>query len=153
MTWTEGRRADYLRECKKIIDRTGWMIQGVLPVEGGQGPVFGYTVGMTPAGLPELVCSGLPPEDVKQVLNLAASVHLKAEPPFKHGDTLKDAESFSVGLRLIDAPRAEIGTATAMYGPKARALQLVWPDENGGWPTPAIFGGSARQELFGTPWW
>lgn len=139
---------DYLFKLKKIINQHGWAVQGVFPIKEGE-LGFSYTVGMTEAGLPELMISGLFGKQAQDLLNIAAKIHLGAE--LKPGTTTQDVAN--VEFRVIDAPLAEIGVANRMYGPRARAVQLVWPEADGSWPDPVGPTPHARQELFGQAWW
>lgn len=148
---TEKQIAAFLAKIRTQIKENGWIVQGVFPVkEGDLG--FAYTVGLTLAGLPELVISGLWREQGQQLLNIAAQQHCREE--ILVGDTIEDIAN--VPFRAIDAPLAEVNTARRLYGWKqVRAIQLVWPDDNGLWPG-SVFTASAmegKQELLGPAWW
>jgi hypothetical protein len=120
----------YLDQCRAVIAEHGWMIQGVFATETSPGPPFAYTVGLTAAGLPELIITGLPHDLAPAILNNAAQSHLETElVPGKVCDT-----AASVPLRIAPAPNAEIGVAYQLYGERASALQLVWPDDAGIYP-------------------
>jgi hypothetical protein len=139
---------DYLLKVKKTVREHGWVAQGVFPNSAEDGLGFIYTVGLTVAGLPELIISGLFTEQGQDLVNSAAKLHLERE--FTPGDTI--TEMANVPFRVIDAPNAEIGVAVRMYGAKARALQLVWPEADGSFPS--VDQPHERQELFGgSTWW
>ena len=148
---TEKQIKAFLTKIRAQINEHGWIVQGVVPAKDGD-LGFAYTVGLTLAGLPELVISGLWREQGQQFLNIAAQQHCREE--ILAGDTIEDIAS--VPFRVIDVPLAEVNTARRLYGrSRVRALQLVWPDDNGLWPG-SVFAASAmegRQELLGPAWW
>jgi len=106
---------------------------------------FFYTVGLTAASRSELCLSALSPPLSAHLLNAAVKIHLGAE--LKHGDEIHDLSS--VPLRVISAPEVKMNVARALYGPRAHAVQLVWPDDEGSWPPSSRM----AQRLFGEPWW
>lgn len=127
----EDRRAAYDLQSQATIAEHGWMIQGVFPTEHYPGVEFAYTVGLAAAGLPELVISGLPLNLVGTLLNDAAQHTLTTE--LHPGDVLDGIAS--VPFRVIDAPAAEVNLSRRFYGAdKVRALQLLWPDDQGNYP-------------------
>lgn len=134
----------YLQTCRETIARHGWMIQGVFPTEEGPGTAFAYTVGLTAAGLPELVISGLPMDLAATLLNDAARISLATE--IKHGETITAIAN--VAFNVIDAPKAAIGLARRFYGENAKALQLIWPDERGHYPNDTGWSLGKGQEIF-----
>lgn len=141
----DGFPNDYLVELKKRIAKHGWVVQGVFPTRDTDPPPFAYTIGLTIAGLPELIVSGLAPNQAEQVITVAASVHLGEE--LLPGTTTNDV--ITIPMRIMDAPRATLGFARKVCGRNTRAVQLVWPDKDGDWPKVR----SDWQELFGEPWW
>ncbi|GIF75669.1 DUF4262 domain-containing protein [Asanoa siamensis] len=115
----------------RVIAEHGWMVQSVFPARGGNGAPFAYTVGLTAAGLPELIVCGLPADIAGHLLNTAAHRSLGAE--LRPGEALD--EIASVPLRVVDAPTAPVTTAHRLYPDRTvRALQLVWPDLHGHYP-------------------
>lgn len=141
MTRDDRLDAYMLGLAEKIL-QYGWVVQGVFPVKDGE-LGFAYTVGLTVAGLPELVLSGAYSEQAQNILNAAAQVHVGEE--LKPGVETNDIAN--VPFRVISAPHAEIGIAQRMYGPRVRAVQICWPEEDGSWPP------GEHQELFGPSWW
>lgn len=125
----ETRLDAYDRQSLSVIAEHGWMIQGVFDTDGGPG--FAYTVGLTPAGLPELVMSGLDHNTMATLLNGAAKRALANE--LKAGGLLVGIAS--VTFQVVAAPTAEVNMARHLYrGSNVRALQLVWPDKAGAYP-------------------
>lgn len=137
---------EYDRLCQKVIAEHGWMVQGVFPRAGDEGTPFSYTVGLTAAGLPELVISGLPAELAGELLNTAAHQSLTTE--FTAGQVLTDAAS--VPLRVVEAPAAEVNVAHRLYPGSVRALQLVWPDAAGVFPGDPGWSHGDAQPLYTT---
>lgn len=125
------RLDDYDKGCLDLIAKHGWMVQGVFPTRNDPDAPFAYTVGLTAAGLPELVISGLSAETSCALLNNAARRSLGEE--FKPGQVLDGIAS--VPFRVVDAPSAEVNMAHHLYEDRdVRALQLVWPDKGGAYP-------------------
>ncbi len=117
---------------QEIIDK-GWMVVCVFPVREQGTTLFAYTIGLTEAGLPELLISGdVEPDLLHDVLNKAAKQHLR--------DELLDGAS--VHLEGIPTPlkvvccgaSAPIQQARDHYADpdnrhrRVKALQLLWPD-------------------------
>lgn len=140
----DARMQAYLLTCRETIARHGWMIQGVFPTEESPGVEFSYTVGLTAAGLPELVISGLPMNLAGTLLNDAARLSLATA--VEPGDTITTIAS--VAFNVIAAPKAEIGLARRLCGEHAKALQLIWPDDRGHYPGEAGWSLSNGQEIF-----
>lgn len=114
-----------------IIREYGWMVQAVFGTEDDPGPDFAYTIGLTGAGLPELVITGFPHEMAAEILNAYARRHVRDE--IRPGDEVQVAPS-QVKLRAVAAPGTEAGTAFALYGDRCRFVQLLWPDDKGAYP-------------------
>jgi hypothetical protein len=154
--WSPQQRQRFLRQAAAAIAEHGWAVQGVAP-DGPDDVPFAYTLGMTPAGLPELAISGLTFDLMRALLNAVAVRHLAGD-GYEPGQTVEpfddEAGQVQVPLRVIAAPRAEVGVARALFGPAVRAVQLVWPDRFGAWPGTGRWRPQAvSQELFGDPWW
>jgi hypothetical protein len=152
-----GRVAGYQQRVARLIAEHGWMVQGVFPVEGDGPEVvpFGYTIGLTQAGLPELMISGwLGPEATQRLLNEAARRHLSRE--FEPGSLVSGVAAEGVVLRVRWASaRAPVQQARNFFeGPPVnrvvRVLQLVWPDSGGRYAGEAGYSVEPRmaQELF-----
>ena len=124
---------EYVREVLlPAIECHGWAVQAV---EGGRRSApFAYTVGLTEAGLPELLVTGMAAYRAAALLNVAAAHWLHAEPLPVHGAHL-DLEH--VCLELVDLPQpdAHLLMAVRLYGREAvTAQQLVRADDRGRWP-------------------
>lgn len=118
-------------------------------------PTATITIELFPSGRPgHILVQALSPEQLQGVLESAAHVHLKDE--LAHGHTADDI--ISVEARIIDAPEAVLGFASALYGhDKVRAVQVVWPDDNMLFPAQdgkmVIGGTEVEQPLYGPIWW
>lgn len=64
----QGTIDDYLQILREIVRDHGWAVQFV---ESGQRP-FAYTIGLHDKGLPELLITGLPPQNSARLLNSIA---------------------------------------------------------------------------------
>lgn len=126
-------RDDYYDEVVlPIISRSGWMVQAV----GGsraRAP-FAYTVGLTDAGLPELVATGLSALRSAELLNAVAFHYLHADPVPKPGDRFRLNDGPCLEVVALPHPEAHLFVATDLYGDAVRAHQLVWADDRGRWP-------------------
>lgn len=137
--------AEHLELVRATVGRCGWVVQHVR----AEGPVrvgFAYTVGLAPAGLPELLISGVGVDASGALLNLVARRALADE--VRHGDRVRFPGGETV--RLVAADGAPVNFARAMYGQGVGVLQMVWPSVPGG-GYPQASGG--LQELFGAVWW
>lgn len=141
----EVRQASYRMKQLTMIREFGWMVQGVFPTEQDQGVCFGYTIGLTEAGLPELLISGnLSPEALKSILNLAAQRHIRDE--IQPGEELTGLANTSLRV-LTCRPDAPVQQARNLYGKRVRVLQLIWPDKQGRFPDEEGFGGGLNIDL------
>lgn len=137
---------DYFDHVRAMVDRHGWLVQGVVG-SGGRAP-FAYTVGLTEAGLPELVVTGRRPERAAAVLDAVADYTVR-EVEVRPGEVvhLDDVHLEAVG---VPHPDAHLLTATALYGGQVRGLQLVWADDRGRLPWErAHRGGQGGQPVLG----
>lgn len=142
------RMLAYTTRVRELVGKDGWMVQGVFPTEPGD-VWLAYTVGLTDAGLPELFMAGLSGGQLHGLLNALAARHIARE--IVAGATVRGVGS--VPLRVIGAPRAPIGFARQLYGVRASAVQVVWPDDEGRWPGTPRWRANPVQPLFGDVWW
>jgi hypothetical protein len=136
----------------RAICELGW---AVAHVEGsGQSSGYSYTIGLTRFhGHPELLVSGLEPEDATRLLGeLAGSVRggsrLIAGVMFgaDTGHTLQLAD-IADPQRMTDAQTVYASEAGHVDG-----LQVIWSDQSGNWPwDPGWLGTDCDQPLFGHP--
>lgn len=141
----EATRQDYLDHLRETTLKQGWAVQYV---EDDRRP-FAYTIGLSEAGLPELVITGLSPPMSVRLLNAVADymVH-KIEPA--PGDTITLPDDWFAEFVEIAEPTAHLGFAVALCGPDIRALQIVWHDRLGHSPwCPEFNRGGRRQPVLG----
>lgn len=114
------------------ISRYGWMVQFV----GGDRTYapFAYTVGLTEAGLPELVVTGLTDQRSARLLNGVGAHYLHVDPVPEHGDRIRLTDSVLLEVVALPHPDAHLFVARNVYGDVLRAQQLVWHDDRGRWP-------------------
>jgi len=124
-------RLDYLNHIREMADRTGWAVQGV--ERGRHRPPWAYTVGLTRHGKPELLLTGMDLEPSAEVLNAFAR-HATHEATPSPGDHFPSDGDPVFEFVEVAEPTAHLDVAVEFYGPKIRALQLVYVDDRGHWP-------------------
>jgi hypothetical protein len=138
-------RRDYLDHMLDLIARYGWAVQGV--GRDGPHPPWAYTVGLTEAGHPELVVTGISASRATDLLNDVASHAIHAETPMKAGERVALIGGPTIELVEMAATSARLVTAIDIYGRGLRALQLVHADDRGHWPWEVGYRG--RQTVLG----
>jgi hypothetical protein len=135
----------YARVIRPTIDRCGWYIQYVGDPRGG--PSYAYTIGLTEHGCPELIVTGVTPEEASALLNDGGEL--------LHGRHLGHGQRVTVAGRRVEVvelphPEAHLLFADDVYGPDLKALQLVYADESGIWPwSRGHRGGTGGQPVLG----
>jgi hypothetical protein len=164
----EVRAAAYLAEMTAMIAEHGWALQGVFPSTESEGPGFVYTVG---AALqrevnaddydPELIVFGLPMNIGGSILNDVVAQHRNGQRVLVVGHRYDDILVGYDAVFIECSPEgvdAHLTLANQLVGaarevPRVRALQLVWPDEDGRFPWEPGFSKrlAAVQPLLGAP--
>ncbi|GAA4554276.1 DUF4262 domain-containing protein [Amycolatopsis samaneae] len=140
-------RADYLRQVRDVIDRLGWMVQGVSAAAGS--PPWAYTIGLMEKGLPELVVTGLPLVLAAGLLNTISRHTLHAGAP-EPGERIALRDVLELEVVALAEPSVHLVMAVGLYGPAIWARQLVYPDDNGVWPwDPGFRDGKGGQPVLG----
>lgn len=135
---------DYLDMMRAKIRRRGWAIHYV---ERDRMP-FAYTIGLAAAGLPELLVTGLSPQEALTMLSCCAQWIVEDDLPWLPGDTVGNPQRF-VRLVEVEHPEVHLGVAVRLQGP-VTALQLVWHDAAGHGPwCPDFNGGRGGQAVLG----
>jgi hypothetical protein len=142
----EASHQDFLVMCLGMIERYGWMLQGV-EADGRFGP-WAYTVGLTRCGRPELVVTGCSLERAGQILN-SYGAHLHHAPVPRPGERLELYPDVLAEVVEVPVPFAHLKLAVELYGPEVRALQLVTADDAGRWPWDRRYRGPWRQPVLG----
>jgi uncharacterized protein DUF4262 len=126
----------FLDQCRATIVEHGWMVQGVFPttesVARGETLTFAYTVGLTAKGLPEMILVGLPLDGAADWLNDAA--RQAVERGAVELDTDVDGIIAGVSVRFTATTTAPLSVARRLYGAGVRAVQMLWPDDQGRFP-------------------
>ena len=125
---------------EKILAR-GWAVQCV---EDERRP-FAYTIGLHERGWPELLVTGLAPQQAGWLLNTFAKRMLSGLKPVA-GEQVSLPAGARVELVRVDHPDAHMGIAIAIEGPDVAAVQLVWADDRGRWPWAPNFDDGRRPQ-------
>jgi hypothetical protein len=135
---------EWLELIYERVKENGWTAQFI------QGPMpFAYTIGLHERGLPELLVTGMPPERANLVLDTVAKYLVRGGRPVP-GERMLIGGELLLEFVQVQHPVAHLKFAYSIYGPGLRALQLVWPDEEGHLPWCAEFrNGDVRQPVFG----
>jgi len=130
---------DYLDHMRDLIRRIGWAVQAV--ERSGLHPPWAYTVGLTEAGCPELVATGLSATRAVELLNDVA-VHLKhSDAVLRPGEQIPLVGGPLIEIVELSEPSAHLFVATELYGQRIKAVQLVHADDRGRWPWEAGYRG------------
>jgi uncharacterized protein DUF4262 len=121
----------YLDRVRGIVAATGWAVQGV--ERDRIHPPWAYSVGLTLAGQPELVVTGLPIPRATHLINELAAHLMHAAAP-EPGERIQLDGGPLTEIVRIGVPAAHLRVATELYGRRVRALQMVHADDRGRWP-------------------
>nr|WP_156686303.1 DUF4262 domain-containing protein [Mycobacterium sp. Marseille-P9652] len=146
-----GTTEEYLDELRATILDHGWAVQYV---ESENRP-FAYTVGLHGRGLPELLMTGLPPDTSCRVLNSIAHMIVDDGTHLAPAMHIDYENRFLIEVTEVEHPDVHLKLAATLFGPRIRALQLVWADDKGRFPWEAGWGhGRRRQPVLGAraPW-
>jgi hypothetical protein len=136
---------EWLELIYEKVKENGWTAQFV---QHDRMP-FAYTIGLHERGLPELLVTGMPPERANLVLNSVADYLLRGGRPVP-GERMLIGGELLLDFVQVQHPIAHLKFAYSIYGPDLRALQLVWPDDQGHRPWCAEFSNDGvRQPVFG----
>lgn len=137
----EATYEDYLAHIRGVVHDYGWAVQGV--ERSGIYPPWAYTIGLTGAGCPELVVTGMPFTKAAMLLNDIADHVIHAEAP-KPGLRVTLRSGLPIEIVEVTEPAAHLPVAAAVYGSRIRALQIVHADYRGHWPWEPGYRGSSR---------
>jgi Domain of unknown function (DUF4262) len=115
-----------LREC---VREHGWVIKYV---DDDRRP-YAYTIGLHQFGLPELMATGVTTERALALLDYFIEETISKGAP-RPGDQIMLCDTAKIEVVHVDHPDAHLDLAVSLFGPKLRALQLVWTDLRGRWP-------------------
>lgn len=127
-------RSELSKRAMDTIIKHGHTVNYIFPTPENPGTPFGYTVGRTLKGRPELFIVGpLPPEVMQGILNTAAKAD--DEDPLRAGEERHDI-LVGYGARIIEADpeAAQMNQALSFFGDDVTALQILWPDAEGFFP-------------------
>ena len=126
-TWS-----DYLDHMRGLVRDFGWAVQAV--ERSGLHPPWAYTVGLTEAGCPELVATGLPASRAMELLNDVASHLMHSDTTLTPGEQIPLVGGPLIEIVELPEPSAHLYVATELYGKQISAVQLVHADDRGHWP-------------------
>jgi Domain of unknown function (DUF4262) len=145
----DSTRADYLERVADVMACCGWAVQGV--ERDRLHPPWAYTIGLTLAGEPELVVTGLPLTQATELLNGVAA-HLLHAPAPKLGEQVELTNGRVIQIIKVTQPSAHLEIAVELFGPRIRALQIVHADDRGHWPWNTGYRGiQGGQPVLGQP--
>jgi hypothetical protein len=128
---------DYLNHLLDHIAEAGVTVQHITGDDTH--PSYTHTVGLTTIGHPELVVTGLEPEDAGPLLNtLGHDIACHGVRPalgryrFPGFEDVPEVPEF--WLLPLYRVRRRLWTAVDLYGGRVDGWQLVWPDEEGRFP-------------------
>jgi hypothetical protein len=127
----QATRRDYLAYFRGLIDRHGWAVQGVQ--RDRLHPPWAYTVGLTLAGMPELVVTGMPLAAATNLLNDVAH-HVLHAGELRPGEQVPLVDGPLIEIVEMSHPELRLTTAVEFCGKGIRAVQLVHADDRGHWP-------------------
>ena len=122
---------DYLNYMRDLIDIHGWAVQAVERYRVR--PPWAYTVGLTAAGRPELVVTGMSEHRAMHLLNDVAA-HVLQAGALAAGEQLALEGGPLIEVVELTEPTAHLFVAVELYGTGIRAQQLVHSDDRGHWP-------------------
>lgn len=139
----DARLAALDAEQDRQVQEYGHAVQGVFGTETD--PSFGYTIGLQDAGWPELIIVGLGYPNSGILLNDVVAHYRKLERAPAAGDVLTELGNWP--LAVAPCGSAAVGEYLCRAGyraerrgmPAPTALQLIYPDREGRWPTDADY--------------
>ncbi|MBB2945504.1 hypothetical protein FB565_005237 [Actinoplanes lutulentus] len=145
---------DFFDEQSRLIDKYGWTVVHVEPTEEDPPETvpFGYTVGLTELGHPEIAIAGVTLDVTGSLLNEVAWQIRHEGLRLGHGRRLTGLIAGHDLLVVAGEPTDEVFPGSAMYRygeDRVRLCQLVWPDpddrfpwqtgyQTADWPQPTI---------------
>jgi len=147
----DGTTEEYLEYLRATVLDHGWAVQYV---QSEKRP-FAYTVGLHGRGLPELLMTGLSADVSCRVLNSIAHMVVDDGTVLAPAMHIDYEDRFLIEVVEVEHPDVHMRYAVDLFGPKIRALQLVWADNMGRFPWVAGWGhGRRRQPVLGcrTDW-
>jgi hypothetical protein len=131
---------DYFNMVQGLIDKHGWFVQGV--EKDRWRPGYNYTVGLSLFGHAELVVTGMKHRDGVRFLDgVAHQLVCHDAPPFFHGERSAWPEGPMTEAVDVAEPTVHLVVARELFGPRIRAVQLVYADDRGRWPWEVGFRG------------
>ena len=125
----DGDAEDDLDGLRSAIRDHLWVVKCV---EDERRP-YAYTLGLHELGLPELLATGVTTERALALMDYFAPEAIQNGAPAP-GDRIAMAEDAMFEAVEVDQPDVIWNSGQMLFGPKLRAVQLVWTDRRGRWP-------------------
>lgn len=134
----EDVRQKILAQREALIEKFGWMVQGVFEDVEKNIPGFSYSIGLHDKGFSELIVLGLPPDVAQTLLNdIAADAMMRRAASLPFLGEYRHA-NWPMAMYILDADAAK--ARSFAFGADNRSdgaatyLQVVWPDPKGFFP-------------------
>jgi hypothetical protein len=99
---------------------------------------YAYTLGLHELGLPELLATGVTTDRALALMDYFAREVIENGPPAP-GDRIPMSDIATFEAVQVERPDVHMELGMMLFGPKLRALQLVWTDMRGRWPWDSAF--------------
>lgn len=142
MALTEDQLEAQRQQFKDVIEQFGFALCQVQGDAAGAG--YTYTVGLTTYKMPELVWAGDQSlETIRDAMNGLVMGWMRNSPPFTLGSATGHIEDFDgkpLTLNVVAVANKEkcyqhCAWVNDMYGGLASFAQVLWPDDQGRYPT------------------
>lgn len=154
---SESRQQKLDRVDQKVladIEKYGWSDISVFPVKADDPVAFNYTVGFWGREHPEVVMLGLPHELMHGVLGVVynqVKAGTRFNPDMFYSFVLSGYKcAFVEVVNVVEDTDYPLSMAVHLEG-DIKAVQLVWPDQDGRFPWDKAWDPKMKQPLLG-PW-
>lgn len=134
---TEARRREFIGKMEQKILAHGHQVMFIFPTAESTGAQFWYSVGRAMIGKPDLLVTGLLPQEVGQhIINEACRMIDEEGIVLGEGyEFAPDTLISNYPMRVVEADPVESEmTMARMVGGDITAYQLLWPDNEGKYP-------------------
>ncbi len=132
----DARIDEYWLKLCDIVEKQGWMVQGVLGTE--KTPSYSYTVGLSKYNLPEIMSIGLPHNVAQVIMNDAVKMLIEGKITTEPQKPIEGLANVPVGFRhdsetnaLQMLARMSDRWASSRGIERPKVIQLVYADESG----------------------
>lgn len=137
----------YLQMIDRCVEEYGFVVQHTI---GNARDIYSYTVGLTERGLPELWLAGLLPTQAQGILCDVARAMLLAPEPLTGRVSLDWSADFRVqGPCALEETGMFVVSAKYPHPWVVEVSQVLWPDEEGRFPTDEDYNAAMPQRVLG----